>query len=76
MHSLSCLKYQHLLDQSGQAGWVRALLYSEILSGFDLTTGDSYFTILVDIFTNHILAENIFHESNWMNRTHYYGQNI
>ena len=26
--------------------------------GFDLTTRDSYFTILVEVFTNYILAEN------------------
>ena len=28
-------------------------------SGFDLTTGDSYFTILVEVFSNRILAEKI-----------------
>ena len=28
-------------------------------SGFDLTTGDSYFTILVEVFSNCILAEKI-----------------
>ena len=27
-------------------------------TGFDLTTRDLYFTILVEIFTSHILAEN------------------
>ena len=27
------------------------------LTGFDLTTRDSYFTILVEVFTNHISAE-------------------
>ena len=27
--------------------------------GFDLTTRDSYFTILVEVFTNHILAKKI-----------------
>ena len=27
------------------------------ISGFDLMTHDSYFTILVEVFTNHILAE-------------------
>ena len=27
-------------------------------AGSDLTTRDSYFTILVEVFTNHILAEN------------------
>ena len=27
-------------------------------TGSDLTTRDSYFTILVEVFTNHILAEN------------------
>ena len=33
------------------------------LSGFDLTTHDSYFMIQVEVFTNHILAENV----NFMN---------
>ena len=33
----------------------------------------SYFTILVEIFMNHILAENTFHESYRTNRTEYYG---
>ena len=27
---------------------------------FDLRTRDSYFTILVDVFTNHILVENTY----------------
>ena len=38
---------------------------------FDLMTCDSYFTILVKVFTNHILAENthIFHESCKVRRT-------
>ena len=31
-----------------------------MLSGLNLTTCDSYFMILVDIFTNHILAENTY----------------
>ena len=39
---------------------------------FDLTTRDSYFTILVEVFTNHISAENIFHESYRVNRTQDY----
>ena len=39
-------------------------------TGFDLTTYDSYFMILVQVFTNHTLAENIFHESFSVNRTH------
>ena len=29
-------------------------------SVFDLTTHDSYFTILVDVFMDHILAENMY----------------
>ena len=29
-------------------------------SGFNLTTRDSYFTILVEFFTNRILAENTY----------------
>ena len=33
--------------------------------GFDLRTHDSYFKTLVDVFTNHILAEN----TDIMNRT-------
>ena len=36
-------------------------------------TTDSYFTILVEVFTNHIWAENIFHESYRVNRTQDYG---
>ena len=32
-------------------------------TGFDLMTCDSYFMIQVEVFTNHILAENIFQES-------------
>ena len=28
------------------------------LSGFDLTTRDSYFTILVEVIMNHILTKN------------------
>ena len=31
-----------------------------IRTGFDLTTRDSYITILVEVFTNHILAEKIY----------------
>ena len=31
-----------------------------MLSGLNLTTCDSYFMILVDIFTNHILAESTY----------------
>ena len=27
---------------------------------FNLTTHDSYFTVLVEVFTNHILAENTY----------------
>ena len=33
------------------------------VAGFDLTTCDLYFTILVEVFKNHISDENIFHES-------------
>ena len=32
-------------------------------------TRDSYFKILADVFTSHISAENIFHESYKMDRT-------
>ena len=35
-------------------------LGSCIVTGFDLTTRDSYFTILVKVLTNHILAENTY----------------
>ena len=31
---------------------------TSIITGFDLTTRDSYFTILIEVFTNHILTEN------------------
>ena len=44
-----------------------------IVSGFDLMICDWYFTILVEVFTNHILAENIFHKSFRVNRTQDYG---
>ena len=37
--------------------------------GFDLTTPDSDFTILVEVFTNHILVKHIFHESCRMNKS-------
>ena len=30
------------------------------VTGFDLTTRDSYFTILDEVFTNYILAENTY----------------
>ena len=41
----------------------------------DLMTWDSYFTILVKVFTNHILAENthFFHESCRVRKTQGYG---
>ena len=42
------------------------------IAGFDLTARDLYFTILVEVFTNHILAENMFHESCRVNRTQDY----
>ena len=41
-------------------------------SELDLTTRDSYFKILVQVFTNHILAKNIFYESYRVNRTQDY----
>ena len=44
-----------------------------MISEFSLTTRDSYFTILVAVFTNHILARHIFHELYRVNRTHDYG---
>ena len=31
-----------------------------ILTGLDLTTRDSYFTILVEVLTNHVLAKNTY----------------
>ena len=31
-----------------------------IYSGFDLMTCDAYFRILIEVFTNHILAENTY----------------
>ena len=36
-------------------------------------TGHSYFTILVEVFINPILAKNTFHKSYRMKRTQYYG---
>ena len=41
-------------------------------SELDLTARDSYFKILVQVFTNHILAKNIFYESYRVNRTQDY----
>ena len=38
-----------------------------------MTTRDSHLTILVEVFTNHVLAENIFHESFRVKRTPDYG---
>ena len=32
----------------------------QITTGFDLMTHDSYFMILAEVFTNHILAENTY----------------
>ena len=34
-----------------------------IYPDFDLATLDSYFAILVEVFTNHILVENTYYES-------------
>ena len=51
----------------------RAFKKKKILSGLDLTTRDSYFTIPVEVFTNRNLVENIFHESYGVNRTLDYG---
>ena len=39
------------------------------ITGFDLTTHDLYFMILVEVFTNHILAKKLFHKSFRMNRS-------
>ena len=48
--------------------------FSIISSGFDLTICDSYFTMLVELLTDHILAENTyFTKSNRVNRTQDYG---
>ena len=33
---------------------------AQLDAGFDLTTRDLYFSILVEVFTNHILAENTY----------------
>ena len=40
-----------------------------MIPGFDLTTRDSYFMTLVEVFTNRISAENTLHESCRMDRT-------
>ena len=40
---------------------------------FDLTTRGSYFTILAEVFTNHISRKHIFREMFWVNRTQDYG---
>ena len=38
------------------------------MSGFDLTARDSYFTVLVDIFMKHILAEKTYftNQTEWI----------
>ena len=41
-------------------------------TGFNLTTHDSYFTILVEVFTNHVLVEN----TNFTNHLGWTGHNI
>ena len=38
--------------------WYEKSTFPKQLSGFDLMTCDSYFTILVEVFMNRILAEN------------------
>ena len=35
-------------------------LTAQCRQGFDAKTRDSYFTILVEVFTNHIVAENTY----------------
>ena len=40
--------------------------------GFSLATHDLYFVILVEVFMNHILAENTFHKSYRVNKTQDY----
>ena len=47
--------------------------HRNVCAVFDLTARDTYFTILVEVFANHIFAKNVFHESYRVNRTHYYG---
>ena len=42
-------------------------------TGSHFKTRDLYFTILAEVFTNHILAENIFHKSYKVNRAQDYG---
>ena len=48
---------------------------SAMFSGFDITTRDSCFTILVEVFTNHISAENTYF-TNRVNRTQDYDLKI
>ena len=50
-----------------------AAIFFIYISGFDLTTRDSYFTILVEVFTKTHSRKHIFHESHRVNRTHDYG---
>ena len=42
-------------------------------AGFNLTTRDSYFTILAEVFTNHISAENTFFTNHIVKETQNYG---
>ena len=36
---------------------ITVIIITIIITGFDLTTYNLYFTVLVEVFTNHILAE-------------------
>ena len=54
--------------------WKIRIFWNELTeTELDLATRDSYFAIRVEVFTSHILAKNIFHESYRANRTQYYG---
>ena len=59
-HSINFKSYDVMMSISiqGRVYCLIEVLYHK--SGFDLTTRDSYITILVKVFTNHILAKNVY----------------
>ena len=59
-HSINFKSYDVMMSVSiqGRVYCLIEVLYHK--SGFDLTTRDSYITILIKIFTNHILAKSAY----------------
>ena len=59
--------------QSTKFEWRPQIFVKLSFTGFDSMTQDSIFTVLVEVFKNHILAENTFYKSYRVNRTQEYG---